>query len=65
MANIGLAQIRNGNRTEPALVTAGDDLCHVPEFLPPGCDHYAVADVLNSMLAGAFDCVEEEVAVAG
>ncbi len=64
MANVGLAQIRNGNRTEPALVTAGDDLCHVPDFLQPGCNHYGVAEVLDRILAGAVTCDEEEVAVA-
>lgn len=64
MANVGLAQSRNGNRTEPALVTAGDDLCHVPEFLRPGQNSYGVAEVLDSILVGADDAVEEETAAA-
>lgn len=59
MANIGLAQIRNGNRTEPALVTAGDDLCHVPEFLRPGCGSYGVAEVIDRILAGTVEVAAE------
>lgn len=64
MANIGLAQSRNGNRTEPALVTAGDDLCRVPDFLRPGQDSYGVAEVLDTILADAPGRIEEEDAIA-
>jgi nitronate monooxygenase len=52
LANIGLAQIRNGNRVEPALVTAGDDLTRVWEFLRPGETSYTAADVIDELLTG-------------
>ena len=50
MANIGLAQVRNGNRREPALVTAGDDLVRINQFLEPGEAEYTAADVIDSLL---------------
>ena len=35
---------------ELPLVTAGDDLTHLAEFLPPGRDSYSAADVLRLLL---------------
>lgn len=52
MANIGLAQIRGAGRVEPGLVTAGDDLDLIDEFLPPGASTYNAADVISTLLAG-------------
>ena len=52
MANIGLAQIRGAGRVEPGLVTAGDDLDLIAEFLPPGASTYNAADVISTLLAG-------------
>jgi nitronate monooxygenase len=46
MANIGLPQIRNGKRTEPGLLTAGDDLPNVARFLPAEGLDYSAADVI-------------------
>lgn len=51
MANIGLAQIRSNDRIEPPLVTVGDDLNTVADFLAPGRDSYSAADVVRSLLS--------------
>lgn len=50
MANIGHQQIRCGRHVEPALVTAGDDLVHIADFLPPDGSSYGAADVLRALL---------------
>jgi nitronate monooxygenase len=52
LANIGYPQVRNGSRTEQGIVTAGDDLCSVPLFLPPGQTTYTAADVISKLLEG-------------
>jgi len=51
VANIGHPQVRNGNRIERGIVTAGDDLSHVLQFLAPYCSSYKVEDVLTTLLA--------------
>ena len=51
VANIGLAQVRNGGRVEKGIITAGDELNHVSQFLAPGQTTYSVADVLGVLLA--------------
>ena len=51
LANIGHAQTRIGGK-EPALVTIGDDLNTVAQFLAPGSRSYSAADVVRSLLAG-------------
>jgi len=52
LANIGHAQIRTSKAVEPALVTIGDDLNTVAQFLRPGASSYSAADVVHSLLAG-------------
>ena len=52
LANIGLAQVRNGKRTELALITAGDDLVSVGRFLRPGRVDYSAKDVIELLLTG-------------
>lgn len=52
MANVGKAQIRIGGTIEPALVTVGDDLNTVAQFLAPGANKYTAADVVNKLLGG-------------
>jgi nitronate monooxygenase len=52
MANVGKAQIRGGGATEPALVTVGDDLNTVAQFLAPGATSYTAEDVVNRLLGG-------------
>jgi nitronate monooxygenase len=62
MANVGHAQTRKDDVVEPALVTVGDDLNTIAQFLTPGRDSYSAADVVQSLLRGvaAEDAVEEE-----
>jgi NAD(P)H-dependent flavin oxidoreductase YrpB (nitropropane dioxygenase family) len=49
MANIGLAQVRAGGRTEPPLVTSGEDLKSISVFLA-GRTRYSAADVIDYLL---------------
>jgi nitronate monooxygenase len=58
MANVGHAQTRKDQAAEPALVTVGDDLNTIANFLAPGRDTYSAADVVKSLMAG----VQEETA---
>ena len=51
MANIGYQQTRKGEVLEPALVTIGDDLNTVAQFLAPGRESYGAADVVASLLS--------------
>jgi nitronate monooxygenase len=52
LANIGYAQTRKGDlMEEPALVTVGDDLNTVAQFLAPGRTSYGAADVIASLLS--------------
>jgi nitronate monooxygenase len=51
MANIGMAQVRDGERLEPPLLTSGDDLLGIGTFLA-GRTHYHAADVIDALLAG-------------
>ena len=50
VANIGLSQVRSDSEQELALMTAGDDVAHVAQFLKPGCDTYTAADVVRCLL---------------
>lgn len=52
LANIGHPQIRNGQRVEPGLVTAGDDLNTIRDFLPRGQSSYSAQDVISALLSG-------------
>jgi nitronate monooxygenase len=60
MANIGLGQIRKGDVEEPALVTVGDDLNTVTQFLAPGRKSYSAADVVEELLSLAAEVPQEE-----
>ena len=51
MAAVGLGQLHSDQTEEPAVVTAGDDLVTIAEFIPEGQDSYTVADVLERLLA--------------
>jgi nitronate monooxygenase len=51
LANIGHAQIRKDETVEPALVTVGDDLNSIAQFLAPGRDSYSATDVVESLLS--------------
>ncbi len=51
LANIGHAQVRDNGAVEPALITVGDDLNTVAQFLAPGHTSYSAADVVESLLS--------------
>jgi len=51
LANIGHAQVRKDQTVEPPLVTVGDDLNTVAQFLPSGQETYGAADVVRSLLS--------------
>jgi nitronate monooxygenase len=48
---VGLGQVRSKSGAELSLVTAGDDLAQIAQFLTPGRDTYSAADVLRQLLA--------------
>jgi NAD(P)H-dependent flavin oxidoreductase YrpB (nitropropane dioxygenase family) len=49
LANIGLGQLRDGGRVERPLLTSGDDLVHLAEFLA-GRERYGAVDVVEYLL---------------
>jgi nitronate monooxygenase len=51
LSNIGHQQIRKDGSVEPPLVTVGDDLNTVAQFLAPGRTTYSAADVVESLLS--------------
>lgn len=55
LANIGHAQTRKDGTAEPALVTVGDDLNSVVQFLAPGQISYSAVDVVHSLLSGVAE----------
>jgi NAD(P)H-dependent flavin oxidoreductase YrpB (nitropropane dioxygenase family) len=54
VANVGLAQVRSELDQELALMTAGDDVANVAQFLKPGCDFYTAAEVMARLLDTAI-----------
>jgi nitronate monooxygenase len=50
VANIGHPQTRNGHRVEAGIVTVGDDLNSVPQFLTPSRSNYSAADAIATLL---------------
>jgi nitronate monooxygenase len=58
MANIGHQQTRKDGYVEPALVTIGDDLNTVAQFLAPGRDSYSAVDVVESLLSLSMNMEE-------
>lgn len=52
LAIIGHAQARVGGIFEPGVITAGDDLAGIAQFIMPGHNSYRVADVLSRLLRG-------------
>jgi nitronate monooxygenase len=51
LANIGHAQVRKGGSVEPPLVTVGDDLNTVAQFIAQGRECYSAADVVKLLLS--------------
>jgi len=64
VANVGLAQLRTGDDSsqELALLTAGDDVANIVQFLKPGCDTYSAADVIHRLLGTEPEPLAEIVA---
>ena len=60
LSNIGYQQVRNGKREEYGLITAGDDLYTVKEFLKPGRTEYDAAEVISRLLTGCDDAHKPE-----
>ena len=53
VATIGLAQVRKDGRTEPALVTSGDEIAGITRFMRPGATSYTASDVVATLLGAA------------
>lgn len=51
MANVGLGQIQRDGVPEPKLITSGDGVADVAQFLAPGADSYTAADVIRRVLS--------------
>ena len=51
LSNIGHAQTRKDATAEPALVTTGDDLNTVVQFLAPGATSYSAVEVVHALLS--------------
>jgi nitronate monooxygenase len=49
-ATVGIGQVRRDGMAEMPLVTAGDDLVRLHQFLPAGSDAYTAADVVRLLL---------------
>jgi NAD(P)H-dependent flavin oxidoreductase YrpB (nitropropane dioxygenase family) len=49
-ATVGYGQVRDEVREVP-LITAGDEVAHLDQFVPKGCDCYRAADVVNRLLS--------------
>ncbi len=47
----GLIQHRRDGSAEPPIVTSGDDLVNIGQFLPEGATHYSAADVIAKLLS--------------
>ncbi len=52
MANIGLGQKRADGSVESALVTSGDDVADVAQFLRGDAESYRARDVIERLLEG-------------
>ncbi len=59
MANIGHAQTRPDGSVEPALVTIGDDLNTVAQYLALGRESYSAADVVERLLSLSADAPQQ------
>lgn len=57
LANVGFAQIRKDGSAEPPLVTVGDDVNTIAQFLAPGNHSYSAVDVVQSLLRGVSEPV--------
>lgn len=51
VANIGLPQIRKNGYVEPPLITAGNDILQIADYVKPGQASYSAADVIEHLLS--------------
>ena len=51
MATIGLAQVRAEGAPDLPLLTAGNDVVHIANFLRADCVTYSAAEVIADLLA--------------
>jgi nitronate monooxygenase len=58
LANIGHAQLRSDGTEEPPLVTVGDDLNTIVQFIAPGATSYSAAHVVETLLSQTADAVK-------
>lgn len=65
LAGAGHQQQRPGGSPEPAIVTAGDDLGTVRQFIPAGQTSYSAADVVNHLLGVGQENRAENLSRAG
>lgn len=52
-AAAGFPNTRRDGYVEPSIVTSGDDLVHLEQFIPAGQTHYSAHDVIAYLLNGA------------
>jgi nitronate monooxygenase len=50
VATVGLGQVQHQGDREPLLVTSGDEVTRVAQFLAPGAESYKAVDVINHLL---------------
>jgi len=60
LANIGHAQTRKDGSVEPALITVGDDLNTIAQFIAPGRSFYSAADVVKNLLGRSAIAVRQK-----
>ena len=58
MANVGHQQTRKDGSVEPPLITVGDDLNTIVQYLKPGHDNYSAVDVVEALLSMSMDMEE-------
>jgi hypothetical protein len=58
VANIGQPQVRSGKHVEQALITSGDDLKFIAQFLPADQSSYSAADVIGKLLGSPQICAD-------
>ena len=64
LATIGLAQVDLENNRSLPLVTAGNDITHIDQFLQPGRDSYNAAEVVSRLFQNTKSANVSEMATA-
>lgn len=53
VSTIGLPQVHSDHRVDLPLITAGNDVAHIANYLQPGRDSYSAAEVIQRLLIQA------------